>query len=177
MSSPREPSLPAVSLVLGGARSGKSAYAERLCPAGGVYVATAAPADHEMADRIRHHRARRGPAWTTIEEPLDLAGVLSMAAPGRPLLIDCLTLWLSNLLEAGRDVAAETTTLTQALRAAATPVVLVSNEVGMGIVPSTPLGRAFRDHAGQLNQAVAAVADRVVLVIAGLPLVLKDVAP
>lgn len=177
MPSPGETSLPAISLILGGARSGKSLYAERLCSAGGVYVATATALDHEMAERIRRHRARRGPAWTTIEEPLDLAGVLTRAAPGRPFLVDCLTLWLSNVLEAGRDVAAETAALTQALRAAPAPVVLVGNEVGLGIVPATALGRAFRDHAGRLNQAIAALADHVVFLVAGLPLVLKGNAP
>jgi adenosylcobinamide kinase/adenosylcobinamide-phosphate guanylyltransferase len=127
-----------------------------------------------MTLRIAHHRARRGAAWTTIEEPLDVVGaVVRAAAPDRPILVDCLTLWLANLMAVGRDIAAETAALTAALNGLAGPVVLVSNEVGLGLVPETPLGRAFRDEAGRLNQAVAAAAGRVVFVAAGLPLVLK----
>lgn len=170
--------LPPVTLVLGGARSGKSAYAEALIgAAGGLYLATAEALDAEMAERIARHRRRRGPAWQTCEEPLDLAAVLrGRAGDARPVLVDCLTLWLANVLAAGRDVAAETEHLAAALGSAGGPVVLVSNEVGLGIVPETPLGRSFRDHAGRLNQAVAARADRVVLVVAGLPLSLKDTA-
>ncbi len=173
--------LPLVTLVLGGARSGKSAYAEHLVAlAGGsggpgLYVATAEAGDSEMAERIRRHRARRGDAWMTVEEPLELAEALRRySAPGRPVLVDCLTLWLSNVMAAERDVDAEVAGLTGTLGRLAGSVVLVSNEVGLGLVPATPLGRAFRDHAGRLNQAVAQVADRVILVAAGLPLVLKD---
>jgi adenosylcobinamide kinase / adenosylcobinamide-phosphate guanylyltransferase len=171
-------SLPNITLVLGGARSGKSAHAERLvetAAAGGVYVATAEAGDGEMAERIRRHRARRGPAWTTVEEPIELAAALSThAAPDRPVLVDCLTLWLSNVMAAARDVAREREQLLAALAAVAGPVVFVSNELGLGLVPATPLGRAFRDEAGWLNQAVAAAAGRVVFVAAGIPLTIKE---
>jgi adenosylcobinamide kinase / adenosylcobinamide-phosphate guanylyltransferase len=172
------PPLPPATLVLGGARSGKSRYAERLveaAAAGGTYCATAEARDAEMAARIARHQARRGPFWRTVEEPLALAAAIAAeAAPDRPLLIDCLTLWLSNLMLAGRPVEAETEALVAALRLARGPVVMVANEVGMGLVPQTPLGRRFRDAAGRLNQEVAATADRVVFVAAGLPLLLKD---
>jgi adenosylcobinamide kinase/adenosylcobinamide-phosphate guanylyltransferase len=172
------PHLPPVTLVLGGARSGKSRYAERLVEGTafcGTYCATAEAGDAEMAERIAAHRARRGPFWRTIETPLALAPtILNEAARERPLLVDCLTLWLSNLLLAGRPIDAEAGALCGALREAAGPVVLVANEVGMGLVPETPLGRRFRDAAGCLNQQVAALADRVVFVAAGLPLVLKE---
>jgi len=171
-----------VTLVLGGARSGKSAWAEALIEPGpgrrwaaATYIATAEAGDAEMATRIARHRARRGAAWRTVEEPLELAGALAGSADAaRPVLVDCLTLWLSNLLGAGRDVEDETRGLVAALAAAAGPVVLVANEVGLGIVPDNAAARAFRDHAGRLNQAVAAVAGRVVFVAAGLPLTLKD---
>jgi adenosylcobinamide kinase / adenosylcobinamide-phosphate guanylyltransferase len=170
--------LPPVTLVLGGARSGKSRYAERLVEAAapaGTYCATAEAGDAEMAARIAAHRARRGAFWRTVEAPLALAPVISGEPTSeRPLLIDCLTLWLSNLMLAGRTVEEETAALCSALQLAAGPVVLVANEVGMGLVPETPLGRCFRDAAGRLNQGVAAVADRVVFVAAGLPLVLKE---
>ena len=166
-----------VTLVLGGARSGKSRYAERLVEeagSGGTYCATAEAGDAEMAERIAAHRARRGPFWRTIEAPLELApAIAAEATPGRPVLVDCLTFWLSNLLLAGRQPAREADELVSALRKAAGPVVIVANEVGMGLVPETPLGRCFRDAAGRLNQQVAALADRVVFVAAGLPLVLK----
>ncbi len=170
--------LPPVTLILGGARSGKSALAERLCEgrAGGcVYLATAEARDVEMTARIAEHRARRGGRWSTAEEPLDLAGALARAAGAdRTVLVDCLTLWLANLLERDRDIAAETAALVACLGRLAGPVVLVSNEVGLGIVPDNALARAFRDHAGRLNQAVAATAQRVILVAAGLPLIIKD---
>jgi len=171
------PGLPATTLVLGGARSGKSRYAEQIVETAadaGTYCATAEAGDAEMADRIAAHRARRGPFWHTVEEPLALARVIAAAArPERPLLIDCLTLWLSNAVLAGRSIEEEAAALAAALRLAAGPVVLVANEVGMGLVPETPLGRRFRDAAGWLNQDLAALADRVVFVAAGLPLVLK----
>ena len=169
--------LPRITLVLGGARSGKSAYAEALvdgCAGQPIYLATAAAGDAEMAERIAHHRARRGHRWQTVEEPLELANALSrVATPAHAVLVDCLTLWLSNLYGAGRDMVDETNGLIHTLNGTAGPVVLVSNEVGLGIVPDNALARRFRDDAGRLNQAVAAVADRVVFVAAGLPLTLK----
>jgi len=167
----------AVTLVLGGARSGKSAHAEQLAAAqdgAPVYLATAEPGDDEMAERIAAHRARRGDGWRTVEAPLELAEALrAEARDGACVLVDCLTIWLSNLLFAARDVEAEVSDLMAALDEVAAPVVLVSNEVGLGIVPENALARAFRDHAGRLNQRVADAADRVVLVTAGLPMTLK----
>jgi adenosylcobinamide kinase/adenosylcobinamide-phosphate guanylyltransferase len=172
--------LPALTLVLGGARSGKSRYAEALVTGAakaGTYIATAEPGDAEMAARIAQHRARRGYFWRTVEVPLDLPqAILAHAGPVRPILVDCLTLWLSNLLGAGRVIEHEAEALCGALRDATGPVVLVANEVGLGLVPDTALGRRFRDEAGRLNQAVAALADRVVFVAAGLPLALKGAA-
>ena len=177
MSSPSRGQLPPLTLVLGGARSGKSRHAEALVEAAaacGTYCATAEAGDDEMAARIAAHRARRGAFWRTVEAPRELAAtVLSETAPERPLLVDCLTLWLSNLLLGGAAIDDEFATLRDALRDAPGPVVLVANEVGLGLVPQTPLGRAFRDAAGRLNQEVAALADRVVFLAAGLPLVLK----
>jgi adenosylcobinamide kinase/adenosylcobinamide-phosphate guanylyltransferase len=165
-------------LVLGGARSGKSRYAERLVEDAarcGTYLATAEAGDAEMAERIAAHRARRGPFWHTVEVPLALApAIAAEAAQDRPVLVDCLTLWLSNLILAGRQPDPEAGELCRTLRDSTGPVVLVANEVGMGLVPETPLGRTFRDAAGCLNQEVAALADRVVFVAAGLPLVLKE---
>lgn len=163
-------------LVLGGARSGKSAYAEGLLAGGpALYLATGQAFDDEMKDRIARHVARRGGQWATVEEPLDLPGALDRALdPARPVLVDCLTLWISNLMFAGRDVYAETQRLCAVLENPAGTVVLVSNEVGMGLVPETRLGRDFRDHQGRVNQRVAHVCRRVVFVAAGLPLTLKD---
>lgn len=169
---------PTVTLILGGARSGKSAFAERLAGSAvnPVYLATGQPLDDEMRDRIEQHRRRRGRHWTTLEEPLRLVGAIDdVAAPNRPVLVDCLTLWLSNLLLAGRDPQAETGPLLTLLAAPPGPVILVSNEVGLGVVPEHRLGREFRDHAGRLHQAIAEVAQRVYLLVAGLPLTLKDV--
>lgn len=177
---PRNPPspLPAVTLILGGARSGKSRFAESLItasPGPWVYLATGHAGDAEMASRIRHHRERRGAGWRTVEEPLDLAGALSRAAgEGRAILVDCLTLWISNLMAAGRDVALETERLIAALPKISIPMVFVANEVGLGIVPDNALARAFRDEAGRVNQAIAATADRVYFIAAGLPLVMKD---
>jgi adenosylcobinamide kinase/adenosylcobinamide-phosphate guanylyltransferase len=169
--------LTGLTLVLGGARSGKSRHAERLAVQSGlapVYVATAQALDEEMAQRIAAHRARRGPAWRTVEEPLDLVGVLQReGAPGRIVLVDCLTLWLSNLMVAGRDVAAESAQLLEALPGLAGPVLLVSNEVGQGVVPDNVMARQFVDHAGMLHQGIAELADAVVFMTAGLPHRLK----
>lgn len=169
--------LPAITLVLGGARSGKSRHAERLVEGaaeGGTYCATAEPGDAEMAERIAAHRARRGAFWRTVEVPLALPAAIRAESRGdRPVLVDCLTLWLTNVMLAGREIEPGVAALIAALREAAGPVVLVANEVGLGIVPETPLGRRFRDAAGRLNQEIAALADRVVFMAAGLPLVLK----
>jgi adenosylcobinamide kinase / adenosylcobinamide-phosphate guanylyltransferase len=168
-------SVPKLTFVIGGARSGKSRYAEGLIaasPPPWTYVATAEALDAEMSERIGAHRARRGSQWRTIEAPRDLAAALTASAT-TPVLIDCLTLWLSNLMLAGADIDAETARLEQALAAAKAPVIVVANEVGSGIVPEHALGRKFRDLQGVLNQRIAARADRVVLVVAGLPLVLK----
>ncbi len=164
-----------LTFVIGGARSGKSRYAEGLIaalPPPWTYVATAEALDAEMSERIGAHRARRGSQWRTIEAPRDLAAAFT-AGVTTPVLIDCLTLWLSNLMLADADIEAETGRLEQALAAAKAPVVVVANEVGSGIVPEHALGRKFRDLQGVLNQRIAARADRVVLVVAGLPLVLK----
>ena len=166
-----------ITLVLGGARSGKSTHAEALLDdhAGPrLYIATAQGRDDEMAARIAAHRARRGPGWRTVEAPLALAETLEAESrAGSALLVDCLTLWLSNLMEAGRDIAAEIERLVACLGRLEGRTVLVSNEVGLGIVPENATARAFRDHAGRLNQAVAQAAERVVFVAAGLPLTLK----
>jgi adenosylcobinamide kinase/adenosylcobinamide-phosphate guanylyltransferase len=166
--------LPRLTLVLGGARSGKSRHAEALITNAAppwTYIATAEALDDEMYDRIAHHRVRRDARWQTVDAPLDLAGAIAGLAG--PALIDCLTLWLSNAMLAERDIEAESERLLAALAAAAAPLVAVSNEVGLGLVPETPLGRAFRDAQGRLNQRVAAVADRVIFMAAGLPLSLK----
>ena len=209
-----------VSLILGGARSGKSARALALAGRG-TFVATAEALDDEMADRIARHQAERGAEWRLVEAPLDLAPVIAAHREGS-MVVDCLTLWLSNLMHAGRDVAAETEALVNALRAAhpepsghiiedvrpasvrggrdpaapeverfgetpspvvyppgnpvaghAPRIVLVSNEVGLSIAPENALARRFRDEQGRLNQRVAAVADHVEFIAAGLPLVLK----
>ena len=164
--------------MLGGARSGKSRYAESLItalPAPWAYVATAEAGDEEMAARIIAHRARRSADWRTLEAPRDLAAALA-ACEKMPVLIDCLTLWLSNLMLAEADIDAEVERLETALGAIAAPVVMVANEVGSGIVPDHPLGRRFRDLQGSLNQRLATGANRVVLTVAGLPLALKGTA-
>jgi adenosylcobinamide kinase/adenosylcobinamide-phosphate guanylyltransferase len=171
----------ATTLVLGGARSGKSAFAERLVRDSTlkrIYLATATPGDAEMRARIAHHRLGRGDGWRTIEEPLELTPTLVLeSAKDCAVLVDCLTLWLSNLMHAGRDTDAEIQRLAEWLSHAQNPVVLVSNEIGLGLVPDTPLGRRFRDAQGRLNQAVAAVVPNVVFVAAGLPLRLKGQFP
>jgi adenosylcobinamide kinase / adenosylcobinamide-phosphate guanylyltransferase len=169
--------LPRLTLVLGGARSGKSRHAERLVEASGLachYLATGTPGDAEMAARIRAHQARRGGHWTLHEEPLALAETLPrIAAPERAVLVDCLTLWLTNLMLAERDLEAATEDLIGALPGCDGPLVLVSDEVGQGVVPMNAMARAFVDATGALHQRLAAVADRVDLVAAGLPLTLK----
>jgi adenosylcobinamide kinase / adenosylcobinamide-phosphate guanylyltransferase len=168
-------SVPKLTFVLGGARSGKSRYAESLItalPAPWTYVATAEAGDEEMAARIKSHRERRGTQWRTIEAPRDLAQALSACGDG-PVLVDCLTLWLSNLMLAEANIEKETAQLEKTLVAARGPFVLVANEVGSGIVPSYPLGRRFRDLQGLLNQRIAACAERVILMVAGLPLLVK----
>lgn len=178
LSVPSIGALPKITLVLGGARSGKSRYAEALIgDRTAIYLATGEARDAEMAERIRAHRERRSAQWTTREAPLDLAGALQAAdQPGRPILVDCLTLWLSNLMGAERSPAAETRSLIARLPQVASPVIFVSNEVGLGLVPDNALAREFRDHAGRLHQEIAAIANRVVFVAAGLPLILKDTA-
>ena len=164
--------------VIGGARSGKSRHAEALARRTGlerVYVATAAAFDEEMAERIAKHREMRAAdRWRTVEEPLDLAGTLRReVAPARIVLVDCLTLWLTNVMLGGHPVAVASAALVETLRGLAGPAILVSNEVGWGIVPENRLARDFRDAQGRLNQTIADVCDHVVLVAAGLPLVLK----
>jgi adenosylcobinamide kinase/adenosylcobinamide-phosphate guanylyltransferase len=165
-----------LTLVLGGARSGKSRYAESLITARAppwIYVATAQAGDDEMAQRIAAHRAQRNAGWQMIEAPHDLAGALDAAAAHAPLLVDCMTLWLSSRMLAEADLDAEIARLEEALARRTGTAVLVSNEVGYGIVPDNALARRFRDAQGRLNQRMAARADRVVLVVAGLPLVVK----
>jgi adenosylcobinamide kinase/adenosylcobinamide-phosphate guanylyltransferase len=164
-----------VSLILGGARSGKSARALALAARPPhLFVATAEALDDEMSDRIARHRAERGETWAVVEEPLDLARVVAAeATAGRTILVDCLTLWLSNLMHHGRDVEAETAALITAMEAAEGRIVLVSNEIGLGLSPMNALGRAFRDAQGRLNQRIAAAANHVEFVAAGLPLTLK----
>ena len=178
-------------LIIGGARSGKSLHAETLARASGLavtYLATAEARDGEMQRRIAHHRERRPADWGCAEEPLHLAAKLrELAAPDTCVLVDCLTLWLSNLLFAGRAaaqaeageaiacplLAGETAALIEALPQLPGRIVLVSNEVGWGIVPMHPVSRLFADEQGRLNQRIAAACDRVTLVAAGLPLTLK----
>ncbi|HSA81685.1 MAG TPA: bifunctional adenosylcobinamide kinase/adenosylcobinamide-phosphate guanylyltransferase [Geminicoccaceae bacterium] len=176
-SEPSSTSLPGLTLILGGARSGKSREAERLVLASGlmpIYVATAQALDDEMAARIAAHRLRRGREWRTLEEPLDLAGTLEReCADGRAVLVDCLTLWLTNLMVAARPVEAELERLLAVLPRLPGARVLVSNEVGQGVVPASAMARAFVDHAGRLHQRIAEQADGVVFMTAGLALRLK----
>lgn len=169
-----------LTLVLGGARSGKSAHAEALArgaAAAGVlpaYVATAEALDAEMAERIARHRADRDGQFETFETTLDLGGTLLLAAArGAPVLVDCLTLWITNLMVHERDIAAAVADFGEALDAVDVPVVLVANEVGLGIVPDNAMARRFRDEAGRLNQRLAARAETVLFIAAGLPLRLK----
>ena len=160
-----------VTLVTGGARSGKSALAERLALRRGgpaIYVATAAAGDPEMAERIAQHQARRGESWKLIEAPRDLAGALRHSDGQGVRLVDCLTLWLSNMMG-----SAPVDELVTTLRQQSCPVVIVTNELGQGIVPANALARRFRDDHGRMNQAIAAIADEVWLAVSGLPLRLK----
>jgi adenosylcobinamide kinase/adenosylcobinamide-phosphate guanylyltransferase len=170
----------ALRLIIGGARSGKSAQAQALAEAeatrrGGapVMIATAEALDDEMAERIARHRAERGPAWRTFEAPLDVAAALRGLGPQDCAVVDCLTLWLSNLMFAERDLEAETAAMLAAAAAAACEVILVTNEVGMSIVPENALARRFRDEAGRMNRRAAERADEVTVMFAGLPLRLK----
>jgi adenosylcobinamide kinase / adenosylcobinamide-phosphate guanylyltransferase len=169
---------PHLSLIVGGARSGKSRLAEKMCYISGLprsYIATAEAWDNEMRARIAQHITDRGADWTTIETPRDLVGALARAKG--VVLIDCATLWLTNVMLAEDDIDTETTRLIAALQAYPGPVIIVSNEVGWGIVPDNRLARDFRDAQGRLNQRLAEIADTVVGVMAGLPLVLKGQLP
>ncbi|WP_428385982.1 bifunctional adenosylcobinamide kinase/adenosylcobinamide-phosphate guanylyltransferase [Nevskia ramosa] len=169
------------SLILGGVRSGKTRHAQSLAEASGLlvsYVATAQAGDGEMASRIAHHRASRPVNWQLVEEPLALASTLhAVAAPGRCILVDCLTLWLTNLLlfEDGSRLAAERDALLATLPTLPGEIILVSNETGLGVVPLGELTRRYCDEAGWLHQALAAQCERVVFTVAGLPMVLKEV--
>lgn len=172
--------LPKLSLVLGGAASGKSAFAENLVLQSGnapVYLATAQVFDDEMAEKVARHRDMRGAGWVTIEEPLDLGPALAQITPQQTVLIDCATLWLTNVILGDHDVADHTNALLTAIATCQGPVVVVSNEVGQGIVPDNALSRKFRNAQGGLNQQIAAEADLVVAVMAGLPVVLKGQLP
>ena len=166
----------AIILITGGARSGKSKRAEaraRTFPGQPFYIATAEVLDAEMSQRVAQHRARRGSAWIERETPLDLVEALAETDGRGARLIDCLTLWLSNLLHSKRDWSTEAARLSDTLIRQRSPVVMVSNEVGLGIVPDNGLARAFRDAAGLLNQTVADIADEVEFIVAGLPLKIK----
>ncbi len=176
MSDPDTSPLPSATLVLGGIRSGKSAFAERLVEAAGdgLYIATAEVNDDEMADRVRRHKERRGDSWTTVEAPLNLVPAIRDA--DRPVLVDCVTLWLSNLIYAQADVAQQVKALGALLIDPPQPIVVVSNEVGLGGISGQELQRSFADLQGATNQILAEAARRVVLITAGLPLVLKDTA-
>ncbi|MCX2561935.1 bifunctional adenosylcobinamide kinase/adenosylcobinamide-phosphate guanylyltransferase [Acetobacter farinalis] len=171
--------LPGATLVLGGARSGKSRHAETLItalPAPWVYLATGRAFDAEMQERITHHRAGRAEGWITVEDPIDVPAVLRAHAE-RPLLLDCLTLWLTNLLLEGHAIPAARQALIAALSERRAPTVLVGNEVGLGIVPENKLARQFRDEAGFLHQTLAEHVGKVLFIAAGLPLVLKETSP
>ncbi len=165
-----------LTFLLGGARSGKSAHAERLVtdhPRPWIYIATAQSFDDEMSERIALHRTRRGEGWETVEAPRDLVGVVEAVSDHRPILIDCLTLWLTNRMLADADLESECERLERVLAAPRGPWFVVSNEVGLGIVPDNQLGRRFRDAAGRLNQRIAARANDVLFMVAGLPMRVK----
>ena len=164
-----------VTLILGGARSGKSRFAESLCKAPRTYIATAQAFDDEMTQRIAKHRDDRGAAWNTIEAPLDLMGAIKSAKGD--VLLDCLTLWLTNLVMNEKDVEAEASILVEALQHTTNKVIIVSNELGLGLVPEHGLSRRFRDQHGVMNQHLAAVAQCVVFMVAGIPQVIKGRLP
>jgi adenosylcobinamide kinase/adenosylcobinamide-phosphate guanylyltransferase len=166
----------AIILITGGVRSGKSVRAEARASAFAgkpVYIATAEALDAEMRERIARHRTRRGNEWIEHETPLELVPALNATDGGGARLVDCLTLWLSNLMHAERDWSKETAGLVDALRTQKSPVVLVTNEVGLGIVPDNALARQFRDASGVMNQMIAQAADEVEFVVAGLPMRVK----
>jgi adenosylcobinamide kinase/adenosylcobinamide-phosphate guanylyltransferase len=166
-----------ITLVLGGVRSGKSRYAEWLIttyPQPWIYVATAEARDEEMAERIAAHKARRAAGWQTVEAPHELSGALRTAPADAAVLIDCLTLWLSNLMESESDIEAQTAQLQEALAERPGPTVIVSNEVGLGIVPDNALARRFRDLQGSLNQQLASQAERVIMMVAGIAVAVKS---
>lgn len=172
--------LPAQSLVLGGAASGKSLFAEGLVQQSGrpmIYLATAQAFDDEMRAKLAHHKSRRGPGWRTIEEPMDVGRTLAALGGDTAVLLDCVTMWLSNQLLAEADLEEAEASLMAGLALCAAPVVMVSNEVGLSVVPDNALARRFRDAQGRLNQKLAARADLVVNVVAGLPQVLKGHLP
>jgi len=167
-------------LITGGARSGKSAISEQKTlnmaadmTGRAIYIATAEIWDDEMSERVATHQARRGPEWTTIAEPLDLVGALERSDNQEPRLVDCLTLWLTNLMLGEKDWQAETDRLIESLGKMNAPVVFVSNEVGLGIVPDNKLARQFRDAAGLLNQRIAALCDEVSFVVSGIEMKVK----
>lgn len=163
-------------LITGGARSGKSRIAEGWAREMGehpIYIATGQAFDDEMATRIAEHQARRGPEWTTVQEPLDLTGALAHTDGKGPRLVDCLTLWLSNLMHHERDWQEAASALAQAVAQQNSPVLFVTNEVGLGIVPENALARSFRDAQGHLNQCLAASVDEVYLAVAGYPMKVK----
>lgn len=169
--------LPKLSIIIGAAASGKSAFAESLFDTHSgqrTYLATAQSFDTEMESKIIRHREMRGGGWKTIERPIDIAPVFQNARPNDAILLDCATLWLSNLLLEGGDILNAKETLLNSLATCVAPVVIVTNEVGAGIVPEHAISRTFREEQGRLNQHLAAVADYVALVVAGIPLVLKD---
>lgn len=172
--------LPRLSLVIGGARSGKTALAERMVTGTGLprrVIVTAQVWDDEMAARVAAHRQARGEGWTLVEAPEDLPDAIRAAPAGQAVLVDCITLWLTNRLLAEQDLKADLADLVAALSAARGPVVVVTNEVGLSIVPENALARRFRDEQGRANQAIAAAADLVMGVMAGLPFVLKGALP
>ncbi len=171
---------PKVTLILGGVSSGKSSFAENLVKSAekpAVYIATAQAGDGEMADKIARHRRSRGTGWRTLEEPLNVAGTLADISAGNVVLLDCASMWLSNHMLADADLAEEEARLLAALKDCASPVVVVSNEVGLGGVPENALARKFGQAQGALNIALANQADLVVQVVAGLPQVLKGRLP